>query len=91
MGDDEYFYCFERLIIPILNQYEFEAIFISCGFDCADGDPIGDSKLTGKGFKQMTKALKQFKKPIFAVLEGGYNIDTLKWGVEAVADGLTKY
>ena len=39
----------------------------------------------------MTKALKQFKKPIFAVLEGGYNIDTLKWGVEAVADGLTKY
>lgn len=33
----------------------------------------------------MTQSLKQFKKPVFAVLEGGYNIETLKWGVKAVA------
>jgi acetoin utilization deacetylase AcuC-like enzyme len=38
----------------------------------------------------MSHLLKQFKKTIFVVLEGGYNIDTLKWGVEAVVEGLDK-
>lgn len=68
MRDDEYIYCFEEIIIPILKQYEFGAIFISCGFDCAEGDPIGDSKLTKKAFKYMSSSLKQFNKPVFAVL-----------------------
>ncbi len=39
-------YCFQNIIVPILRQYEFDAIFVSCGFDCALGDPIGDSKIT---------------------------------------------
>ncbi len=28
----------------------------------------------------MSNILKSFKKQIFVVLEGGYNIDTIKWG-----------
>lgn len=68
-------------MLPILRQYEFEAIFVSCGFDCAHGDPIGDSMITKDGFRIMTHLLKQFGKPMFVVLEGGYNIETLKWGV----------
>ncbi len=37
----------------------------------------------------MTSLLKSFKKQLFVVLEGGYNIETLKWGVLSVAEGLS--
>ncbi len=52
----------------MLKQFEFEAIFVSCGFDCADGDPIGDSQITKKGFEYMSHVLKQYNKPIFVIL-----------------------
>ena len=37
----------------------------------------------------MSHLLKSFKKQVFVVLEGGYNIDALKWGIEAVIEGLS--
>jgi acetoin utilization deacetylase AcuC-like enzyme len=46
---------------------------VSCGFDSGDGDTIGNLKISKVGYKLMTSELKSLKKPILAVLEGGYN------------------
>lgn len=32
--------------MPVLTQFNPEMIFVSCGFDSADGDQIGGLKLT---------------------------------------------
>ncbi len=41
VGDSEYVYAFERAILPILKEYGPEFVFISNGYDCLDGDPLG--------------------------------------------------
>jgi len=74
--------------MPVLNQYIPDLIIVSCGFDSGDGDAIGNLKLSKNGYKMMTCYLKSLKKPILAVLEGGYNEDVLSWGSNAVIDGL---
>lgn len=54
--------------MPILSQFQPDAIFISCGFDCALNDPIGESRITDQGFKTMAKFIKNFNKPILLAL-----------------------
>jgi acetoin utilization deacetylase AcuC-like enzyme len=54
--------------MPILSQFQPDAIFVSCGFDCASNDPIGDSSITDQGFKTMTKFIKSLNKPILLAL-----------------------
>ena len=65
-------------------------IFVSCGFDSGDGDQIGNLKLSNLGYTFMTEELMKFDKPIFLALEGGYNLEVLKWGSEAIIDALSK-
>ena len=46
--DDSYYtYIFERLIFPVVQQFNPELILISCGLDCLFGDPLGRIHLNG--------------------------------------------
>ena len=47
--DAEYIYSFDRLIFPILQQFNPEFMIISAGFDSAEGDPLGDLGVTQDG------------------------------------------
>jgi histone deacetylase 6 len=47
--DSEYVYCFDRLIYPILEQFDPELMLISAGFDSSVGDPLGDLGATQDG------------------------------------------
>jgi len=84
IGDDEYFYAFETVVIPILKQYKPDVILVSSGFDAAENDPLGRMSLTPMGYALMTHKLKSLSSKLIVCLEGGYNIDSLSRCSEAI-------
>jgi acetoin utilization deacetylase AcuC-like enzyme len=76
IGDDEYFYAFEKIVIPVLREYRPDVILVSCGFDAAENDPLGQMALSPIGYAYMTNQLKNIANCLIA-LEGGYNLDSL--------------
>jgi acetoin utilization deacetylase AcuC-like enzyme len=84
IGDDEYIYAFENIIIPILKEYKPEIILISCGFDACENDPLGQMNLSPLGYSYMTKELKKICGKFLVALEGGYNLNSLSRASEAV-------
>jgi acetoin utilization deacetylase AcuC-like enzyme len=89
VGDEEYACAFRKIVMPVLREYEPELVLVSCGFDSGWGDSIGNLKVSQYGYMFMTRQLMSLKKPIGVVLEGGYNLDVLKWGSKAVVRTLT--
>jgi histone deacetylase 6 len=77
IGDAEYIEIFDKVIIKILNEYQPDFIFVSCGFDAGENDLSGQLKCTPISFMFMTKKLINFGKNIIFALEGGYTIDTI--------------
>lgn len=47
--DNEYLYSFNRLIYPILEDFNPELMIISAGFDSSEGDPLGGLGVTQDG------------------------------------------
>ena len=41
VGDNEYIFIHERILLPIFKQFKPKLIIISIGFDAMKGDPIG--------------------------------------------------
>lgn len=74
----------------MIGQFNPHYIFVSCGFDSAQGDPIGNLSLTKVGYTYMLEELMKFGYPILLVLEGGYSNDVLGWAGESIARALTK-
>ncbi len=69
-------------LIPLLEQFEPECLFISAGFDAHRLDPLADLLLDTSDYAYVTNALcdiaKKFAKGrIISTLEGGYNLNAL--------------
>jgi histone deacetylase 6 len=77
IGDDEYYYAFETIVLPVLKDYKPDVILVSCGFDAAENDPLGRMSLTPLGYSYMTYSLLKVCNKLIFALEGGYNIDSL--------------
>jgi acetoin utilization deacetylase AcuC-like enzyme len=84
IGDDEYFYAFETIVLPVLRDYKPDIILVSCGFDAAENDPLGGLSLTPVGYSYMTNALKSVCNNVIVALEGGYNLNSLSRCSEAI-------
>lgn len=88
-GDEEYAWCFLNIVMPVLNKYKPELLFVSAGFDPHIDDPLGDMQVTERGFSYFAYLLKDFCKkegcggPFF-ILEGGYSLSGLRDSVEGV-------
>lgn len=86
MGDGDYFYAFNKVVIPIITEFDPDLIIVSSGFDAADGDIIGECHVTPTGYGYMTHSLKGIAKgKMCVVLEGGYNLDSISKSALAVA------
>lgn len=59
--------------MPVAYEFNPDLIVVSAGFDAADGDPIGQCRVTPEGFAHMTAMLKPVA-PLVLLLEGGYNL-----------------
>jgi acetoin utilization deacetylase AcuC-like enzyme len=84
IGDDEYFYAFDNIVLPALREYKPDIILVSCGFDAAENDPLGKMSLTPIGYSYMTNALRKVCNKVIIALEGGYNLNSLSRCSEAI-------
>jgi acetoin utilization deacetylase AcuC-like enzyme len=88
-GDEEYRRAFEQVVEPALARFQPELLLVSAGFDAHEDDPLADIRLTEEGFRELAGRCAAMVPHCAAVLEGGYNLDTLPALVDAVHRGLS--
>lgn len=88
-GDEEYLRAFEHTVAPALARFDPELLLVSAGFDAHVDDPLADLEVTEDGFRELARQAAAFAPRVAAVLEGGYNLETLPDLVAAALDGFT--
>ena len=93
-GDAEYIEVYSRILRPIALQYRPELVLVSAGFDPYVKDPLGGMEVTGSGFGNLMSIIREIadetcKGKVLLTLEGGYNPDGLREGVQSVLHALT--
>ena len=62
-------------------------MLVSAGFDAHERDPLAGMRVTADGFRELAKRTTALAPRVAAVLEGGYNLDTLPGLVGAALEG----
>jgi len=88
-GDAEYLDAFDRVVEPAVQRFDPELLLVSAGFDAAAGDPLGGMRISENGFRELAKRCRVLSDRVAAVLEGGYNLETLPRLVDLALDGFT--
>ena len=86
-GDGEYLHALERTIAPALERFAPELLIVSAGFDAHEDDPLAGMRVSADGFRAMARFASGLAPRVCAVLEGGYNLDTLPSLVGAALEG----
>lgn len=86
--DDDYRAAFDRIVIPLLRQFEPDLVIASAGYDAHERDPLGGMRLTAGAFGAMTAELRAVAEEccrgrIVAVTEGGYDLEGLGTSLDA--------
>ena len=82
-------HAFEHTVEPAVARFEPDLLLVSAGFDAHVDDPLADMRVTEDGFRELARRGAALAPRVAAVLEGGYNLDTLPGLVEAALDGFT--
>ncbi|KAI9744242.1 MAG: Histone deacetylase hda1 [Claussenomyces sp. TS43310] len=89
MGDGEYMTAFQRIVMPIAQEFDPDLVIVSAGFDAAEGDELGGCFVTPACYAHMTHMLMSLAGGKVAVcLEGGYNLRAISRSALAVAKTL---
>lgn len=56
-----------------IEEFKPQILAVSAGFDAYRRDPLGGIKLETSTYRKIGSLIAEFKKPTFAVLEGGYS------------------
>ncbi|KAG4030058.1 hypothetical protein MFRU_013g00820 [Monilinia fructicola] len=89
MGDGEYMAAFQKIVMPIAQEYDPDLVIISAGFDAAAGDELGGCFVSPGCYSHMTHMLMSLAGGKVAVcLEGGYNLSAISRSALAVAKTL---
>ena len=88
-GDDEYVSVFATSIEPAVQAFDPDLLIVSAGFDAHAEDPLGQMELTAAGIRELSLRCAALAPRVAAVLEGGYNLETLPTLVEAALEGFT--
>jgi len=86
-SDDIYLDAFEK-VIKVGKEFAPDIVAISAGFDSYKDDMLLDLNLSYNSYYDVGKKIKENFSEIFAVLEGGYNIDKLPGCVQSFLDGV---
>jgi len=86
-GDEEYLHAFEHTVAPAIARFDPELLLVSAGFDAHVDDPMADMEVTEEGFRELAREARGYAPRVAAVLEGGYNLETLPDLVAAALDG----
>lgn len=92
-GDNSFAAIYEKILWPAAQRFQPQLIIVSAGFDAHWLDPIAGMRLSLTGYahisRELIKMADQFcgGKIVF-VMEGGYNLDALSYGMVNVAHAL---
>ena len=75
-GDEGFLAAFERAEAAIA-AFEPELLLVSAGFDAHAADPLAQLELSAGIFEELARRARALAPRVAAVLEGGYNLDTL--------------
>ncbi len=84
--DADYVQAFET-VERAVRQFEPELLLVSAGFDAHEADPLADMRLSAAGFTELARRCSTLAPRVAAVLEGGYNLETLPELVAAALEG----
>ena len=85
MGDGDYMFAFQQVVMPIAAEFDPDFVIVSAGFDAAEGDKLGGCHVTPPCYAHMTHMLMSLAKGKIAVcLEGGYNLRSIAKSALAV-------
>jgi acetoin utilization deacetylase AcuC-like enzyme len=87
--DADYLRAFETTVEPAARAFAPELVLVSAGVDAHEDDPLAQMLVTADGFEEMASRCAALSPRVAAVLEGGYNLETLPALVEAVHRGLS--
>ena len=87
-GDVEYMRAFDEIVEPAVRAFEPDVVLVSAGFDAHRADPLAQMEVSENGFRELGRRCSALAPRVAAVLEGGYNLDTLPDLVEAALEGL---
>jgi acetoin utilization deacetylase AcuC-like enzyme len=86
-GNDEYRAAFESIVEPAVLGFAPDVLLVSAGFDAHRDDPLAEMEVTEEGFRELASRCAALAPRVAAVLEGGYNLDTLPDLVAAAIEG----
>ena len=89
-GEAEYEHAFAEVVEPAIRTFEPDLLLVSAGFDAHEADPLANIRLSYRAFEWMAERAASLAPRIGAVLEGGYNVDTLPRLVAASLEGFRK-
>ena len=88
-GDIEYARAFGDVVEPAVRAFDPDVVLVSAGFDAHRDDPLAEMEVTVDGFRELARRSAALAPRVAAVLEGGYNLDTLPDLVEAALEGFS--
>jgi len=90
-GDREWLDAMERKVEPAVRRFDPELVLVSAGFDAHEEEDIYlvDMHVTDDGFRELAHRCAGLAPRVSAVLEGGYNLDTLPRLVAAALEGFS--
>jgi acetoin utilization deacetylase AcuC-like enzyme len=89
-GDAEYARAFEEIVEPEVQRFRPDLVVVSAGFDAHEDDPLAGMRLTEDGFRELARRSAALGPSVAAVLEGGYNLETLPGCVAAALEGFAQ-
>lgn len=80
-GDRGYIDAWKRIVEPIAMEFKPELILLSAGYDAHQLDPLGQQRISTKGFAMLSQRLLNLANlndaKLVCFLEGGYNVKSL--------------
>jgi acetoin utilization deacetylase AcuC-like enzyme len=85
--NDVYVAAFERLLLPVIEQYAPDFTLVSAGYDAHRRDPLGGMELDADGYAWMTRRLLETVRRgrgqrVAFLLEGGYDLTGVRESVQ---------
>jgi acetoin utilization deacetylase AcuC-like enzyme len=91
-GDAEWLAAFDAQVSPAVRRFEPDIVLVSAGFDAHEAEDLYlvDMRVTEDGFRELARRCRSLAPRCAAVLEGGYNLETLPRLVHAALDGFSE-
>jgi acetoin utilization deacetylase AcuC-like enzyme len=89
--DDDYARAWRDKVEPAVRRFDPDLVVVSAGFDAHGEDPLAGMAVSEDGFRELARRSAALGPRVSAVLEGGYNLDTLPRLVAAALEGFSEH